>query len=227
MSESPDSQLPRSQSEAQAHPLVSIWLEPGATISRIAPSTSMRLYYPLAAIWGASYNLSIAIRRGIPAGKLEEAGISSTWVIVAVNLLFGAVFGIVALWALSFLFAWIARLLGGRGDARQVRTVLAWSSVPHIPNLALAIVVLLIGGTAVLTASHPTGTSISSHPLQILFLLITSTLGIWGFVISVAGTSTIMGISTLRAIGVYLFGGILVIAAVLLSIIGLVQLAKA
>ena len=191
MAGSPDSQLPRPQFGAQAHPLISIWLEPGTTISRIASSTPMRLYYPLAAAWGASYNLSIAIRRGIPAEMLEDAGISSTWVIVAVNLLFGAVFGIVALWALSYLFAWIARRLGGRGGARQARTVLAWSSVPHIPNLALAILVLLIGGTAALGASHPTGTSISNHPLQILFLFVTSVLGIWGFMVTLIPATAI------------------------------------
>jgi len=183
----------------------------------------MRLYYPLAAVWGASYNLSLAIRQGVPAETLEAASVRA---VVAINLIVGAVFGIVVLWALSFLFAWLGRLLGGRASAREVRTVLAWSSVPHIPNLALAVVVALIEGTAVLAARHPAGTYNPSRPLQPIFLFATSVLGTWGLVISVAGMRAVMGISTLRAVGVYLFGGIMVFAVLFLGIIGFAQLTK-
>lgn len=59
--------------EPQTSPFVSVWLQPGSTIKQIAASRPMRLFYPLAAAWGASYNLSIAIRRGISAEALSEA----------------------------------------------------------------------------------------------------------------------------------------------------------
>lgn len=226
MSDSPSDQPSSAVPRPSDHPLKSIWLDPGPTIKQICATNPRRLYFPLAAVWGASYNLSLALRRGIPAETLEDSEISSPWVIVGINVFFGAVFGIVVLWLLSFLFAWLGRLLGGRGSARDVRTVLAWSSVPHIPNLVVAVLAVVIGGTSVLTAAHATGTSVSSHPLQVLFLLANGVFGIWGFVISVAGLQTVMGISALRAVGVLVFGGLLIFAVVFSSIIAVVKLAS-
>lgn len=226
MTEAPKFDLRSQDPERRSSPFISVWTQPGSTIEQIAASRPTRLFYPLAAAWGASYNLSLGIQNGISAEALSEAEITSTWAIVAINLVFGTVFGIAGLWLVSFFFAWIARLLGGSGRAREVRTVLAWSSVPHIPNLALAVVVLLIGGMTVLTASHPRGTSASGHPLRVLFLLSSSVLQIWGLVISVAGMKVIMGINTLRAIGVFVFGGISITAVTLATIIGFAQLMK-
>lgn len=226
MSESPSHQPSSALPRSSDHPLKSVWFEPGPTIMQISATNPKRLYVPLAAVWGASYNLSLALRRGIPAESLEDAEISSPWVIVGLNVLIGAVFGIVVLWALSFLFAWIGRVLGGRGSARDVRTVLAWSSVPHLPNLVLAVIVVVIGGATVLTAAHPAGTSVFSHSLRVLFLLANGVFGIWGFVISVAGLKAVMGISALRAVGVFVFGGLLIFALLFSSIIAVVKLAS-
>jgi hypothetical protein len=226
MRESPDLGLRAMDPAPQGSPFVSIWLEPGATIKQIAASSPMRLYYPLAAIFGASIALSHVMRRGVSAEALAKAQTTSVWAIVVGKLASGAVCGIAGFWLVSFYLAWIGRLLGGSGRAREVRTVLAWSSVPHIPNLALAVVVLVMGGTAVLTGIHPTGTFVSNHPLQVIFLLGNSVLVFWAFGIEVAGIKAIMGISTLRAIMVIWFAGILGILIVGIMLFVLMSFAQ-
>ena len=205
------------------HPLLSVWFEPGPTIMRLSTSDPRRLYFPLAAVWGASYNLSIALRSGVPPENLEG---SSPWAIVGINLLFGALFGILVLWALSFLFAWLARVVGGRGTAMHVRTVLAWSSVPHIPNLAVAALVVIIGGTGVLTVGHSAEATGSVYLLRLFFLTVNFAFGMWGLVITVAGLRTVMAFSTLRAIGVLVFGGLLIFGLFFGSIIAFMTLAR-
>jgi hypothetical protein len=151
---------------------------------------------------------------------------SSPWAIVGINLLFGALFGILVLWALSFLFAWLARVVGGRGTAMHVRTVLAWSSVPHIPNLAVAALVVIIGGTGVLTVGHSAEATGSVYLLRLFFLTVNFAFGMWGLVITVAGLRTVMAFSTLRAIGVLVFGGLLIFGLFFGSIIAFMTLAR-
>jgi len=224
MSESPDHLPPSALQPAGEHPLKSVWFEPGPTIAQICATNPGRLYFQLASVWGASYNLSLAVRRGISSETLLEAGISSPWVIVGVNVLVGSIFGIVVLWVLSFVYAWLGRALGGQGKARDVRTVLAWSSVPHIPNLVAATLVIVIGGTSMLTATHPGAPSLSNPPLQIVFLLVNGIFGIWGFVISVAGLKAVMRISAPRAVVVIVLGGLLTFAALLTPVLAVVKL---
>jgi len=208
------------------HPLISIWTEPAPTILQLCATNPGRLYFPLAAVWGASYNMSLVLRRGFPAERLEKAEISSAWLIVGINVLFGAVSGIVVLWALSFLFARLGRVLGGRGSARDVRTVLAWSSVPHLPNLLVAILVAGIGGLHLFTAADAAGSPISAEPLRIAFFLSSFAFGIWAFVIGVAGLAAVMGFSPLRAIGVYLLGCLLILVLLFASLSAFMKLAR-
>lgn len=218
MTESAAPELPAPIPDRHDSPFVSIWRAPGATIKQIAASTPMRLYYPLAGIWGASWSLGLAIRQGISAEDLAEADLPPMWQLIAINLIAGAVLGIIALWLFSFLFAWIGRGLGGSARAREVRSVLAWSSVPHIPNVALAVLVLLLGGPPVLTASDPAGLPASEHPLQRIFVLCSNFLCVYGIVIAVAGMKAIFGIDTQRAIAVYLLGWMIVVGVVAISI---------
>ena len=206
------------------HALRLVWSEPRRTILDIHAADPGRLYPPLAAAWGASYNLTLTLRRGIPAEYLANMAFNSVWAVIGINVFFGAVFGVVVLWALSFLIAWLGRLVGGRGGARDVRTVLAWSSVPQIPNLMVAALVLAIGGTPMLTAARPTSWSVSG-PLEVLFILGSGTFGIWSFVISVAGLSAVMGISEGRAVGVFVLGTLSAFVMLLSSIVAFVRLA--
>jgi hypothetical protein len=186
-----------------------VWLEPDATMKRLVSSNSGRGFALLAAAWGISFNLTLLLRRGIPPSLLEDSEIDSAWTIVGANVLIGALFGILVLWILSFLFAWVGRLFGGRAGARQIRTVSAWSSVPHLLNLVIAAPVILIGGTALLTASPP-------PVLRVLALIPSAILALWAVALFIAGLKAVMEISLLRAVAV--FGvGMLVIYAVVVA----------
>jgi hypothetical protein len=193
-------------------PFLRVWTDPRGTIRDLATSGSGNSFLPLAAIYGATHNLNQVVVRGIDPSQ----GVTSVQVLGA-NVAFGALFGIGALYAMSFPLSWVGRRLGGVAPPRTVRTVLAWSSVPFIPLLVLAVALALLGPSTFLVRTAGSTPPPTFGP----YLVAWGILGVWLCIIGVAGLSEVHAFSVGRSVATYLIvvGGFVV---VLLGIIALV-----
>jgi len=59
----------------------------------------------------------------------------------AANIALGIVLGPAVLLLSSYVLAWACRMLGGVGGTREIRTVLAWSSIVYFPMLHALVLV--------------------------------------------------------------------------------------
>jgi hypothetical protein len=119
-------------------PFLTIWGEPRATFRRIVEIDPGYLVLPLAAASGIAPMLGyvpIAIRAA-PAYSIYAAG-------VAVLLVCG-LFSVARLYVESWLLVASGEWLGGTADRTEIRTVLAWSSVPSVAAQCLLGVPLLL-----------------------------------------------------------------------------------
>lgn len=135
-----------------------IWTSPRATIRDILDTKPGMMFYPLAAVHGIAVGLDFVKWQYVkPPAAATVIGV------LRVNLLFGAVLGIVLLFVFAYLVAGVVRWLGGTASPRAARTILAWASLPYaVPLLILVPLLLLVddpvftyrvGGTAYKLAS--------------------------------------------------------------------------
>jgi signal peptidase I len=128
-----------------ASPWATIWLRPRQTIERIVATRPTHLVLPLAML-GMVAGLYMQL-----AG-LGLAGPLSDWRLGLGFVAASAVFGLVWLFPSALVLSWVCRLLGGEATARQLRAVIAWSTVPAISG---AIVVLIILALKAAGSSNP------------------------------------------------------------------------
>jgi len=118
-------------------PFATLWLSPRQTIQRIVGRRPTYLVLPLAAL-------------GTVAGfymQLVSVGLAAPWDdwrLSVLALVIAAGFGIIWLYPSALILSWIGLLLGGEATARQMRAVLAWSTVPAILGSAVTLAVLLV-----------------------------------------------------------------------------------
>jgi len=118
-------------------PFATLWLSPRQTIQRIVGRRPAYLVLPLAAL-------------GTVCGfymQLVSIGLAAPWDdwrLSVLALVIAAAFGLVWLYPSALILSWIGLLLGGEATARQMRAVLAWSTVPVILGSAVTLAVLLV-----------------------------------------------------------------------------------
>jgi len=118
-------------------PFATLWLSPRQTIQRIVGRRPTYLVLPLAAL-------------GTVCGfymQLVSVGLAAPWDdwrLSVLALVIAAGFGIIWLYPSALILSWIGLLLGGEATARQMRAVLAWSTVPAILGSAVTLAALLV-----------------------------------------------------------------------------------
>jgi hypothetical protein len=107
---------------------LTILVRPRATIRQIIDSGRTTAVLPLAICFGITSTLAGAFERYLEKG----ASASRTEVEILVG---GPLAGIALLYFLGFLIRLTGRWIGGRGSQKDLRTAMAWSSIPFVPTL--------------------------------------------------------------------------------------------
>ena len=116
-------------------PWGSVWLKPRRTIEAIAPAPGLEVW--LLAALGLIGNLIIQLLLGGWTELLFD------WRLVAVIVLFGAMFGIIGLYCCGILFRWSGRLFGGNAPSPAIRAALAWGQLPILAAVAVYIAAIV------------------------------------------------------------------------------------
>ena len=133
-------------------PWATIWLRPRQTIERIVATRPTYLVLPLAMLgMVAGFYTQLA--------GLGLAGGLGDWRLALGFVAASAVFGLIWLFPSALVLSWVCRLLGGEASARQLRAVIAWSTVPAILGAVVVLVILVLkaagSSSPVIDASLP------------------------------------------------------------------------
>jgi signal peptidase I len=118
-------------------PFATLWLSPRQTIQRIVGRRPTYLVLPLAALGTVSGFYMQLVSVGLAAPWDD-------WRLSVLALVIAALCGIIWLYPSALILSWIGLLLGGEATARQMRAVLAWSTVPVILGSAVTLAVVLV-----------------------------------------------------------------------------------
>src|SRR6185312_1714010 len=125
------------QETAFPSPWATLWLSPRQTIEQIVGRRPTYLVLPLAALGTVSAFYMQLVSVGLAAPWDD-------WRLSLLALIIAAGFGVIWLYPSALILSWIGLLLGGEATARQLRAVLAWSTVPAILGSAATLAVLLV-----------------------------------------------------------------------------------
>ena len=178
------------QDTGSRSPWISIWLSPRQTIDYILATEPRRFVWLLAALGTIASIYAQAFSFGLLDGV-------DSWRVWLCFLAGSAVIGILFLYLNAMILRGVGSLIGGRASTLELRAVLAWSAVPAI--LGLAIAVLLNTGVRFFgpaSAAPPAGPSLLS--LIIVFLS-----GFWSFVAVLLMLSRVERFGFWRTIATY------------------------
>ncbi|TQV85487.1 Yip1 family protein [Aliikangiella coralliicola] len=116
----------------QLNPLISVWLHPRRTIRYVLKVHPEKFVILFAVLSGIHTNLNRAISKG---SADSEAFVS----IIIAAVIGGAIFGILSLYVFAWLQSISGKWLGGSGTSDELRTASAWSSIPAIVGLIIAL----------------------------------------------------------------------------------------
>lgn len=170
-------------------PWISIWLSPRQTIDYILATRPRRFVWLLAALGAIASIYSQALGFGF----LEGLAGWRAWL----GFLAGsAAMGILLLYLNALILRGVGGLIGGRASTLELRAVLAWSAVPAI--LGLVIAVLFSAGVKFFATSaiSPAGFS----PLPLIIVLVA---GLWSFVAVLLMLSRVERFGFFRTIATY------------------------
>jgi hypothetical protein len=196
-------------------PWLSMWVRPRATIRQVLdtnPDSQIILLAVLSGIittFGRAAGRSLGDQLPFPA-------------VIVVCLALGSVGGVIGLYVGAAVLAWMGRMLGGRGQARDVRAALAWAAIPTIWGGILLVPELILFREELFTTETP---RLSATPLLTALLLIFGVIevviGIWSFVVFLKSLGEAHGFSAWRALGTATLSTLLVAAPVLCLIVAL------
>lgn len=134
--------------------------------------------------------------------------------VIGIAVILGAILGLISNNFYAGAIMWFGKLFNGKANFHQLRRVVAYALVPTISALILVLLEVLIYGESMFRRGFDV---MSMGQPQIIFFYLAAitqmVLGIWGFVLTVAGVSEVQKISTGAAFWNVLLPG-LVIAAV-------------
>jgi hypothetical protein len=150
--------------------------------------------------------LPIAIVGGILEALQLESLVSAgdlltVPVILLVAVVVGPPLGLIFLYAGAWIVEMSCRLLGGQADSREVRSALAWSSIPFLATFPLWIIRLALFGRELFTAAKP---SFFANPALLYPLVATVIpeliLSVWWMVVTVKALGEVQRFSAWRAL---------------------------
>lgn len=196
-------------------PWLSMWTRPRATVRQILDTDPNRGVLLLAVLSGILSSFSSAA--GGSVGDLVPLPI-----IIVACVVIGAVSGLIGLFISGAVLAWVGRQLGGNGDARSVRTAIAWATVPTIWTGTLLIPELILFGQELFSSTAP---RIAANPILaltlLLFGLVEIFVGIWAFVVFLHSLGEAHGFSAWRALGTLILASLFMAIPLICAIVGI------
>lgn len=194
--------LPRVPSTDTVQPLRDVWLRPRRVFRELATSPIGITDYLLAAAQGIA--TSIALYRSQLAGTHIGAP-----EILGSSIMFGPLGGILSVFFFSAIYGRLGRRFGGTSSRNQVFHVLAYGGLPVAASLLLwAFTALFVGDAAIIDTPGVVEDAFVAFVLRAQFAAWVFLL-LWSVVLQVMGLSEVMGLTALKALGVYALGQIL------------------
>ena len=200
-------------------PWISMWIQPRRTIRQIVDTDPERHVLLLAAIAGIGEVLNKA------STKSTGDHLPLTAILLLAGIV-GPIGGVISLYIGGALLRWTGGWIGGRAEAREIRSAIAWAGVLAIWTMILWVPELLLFGKEMFTIETPTIDA--SAVLTTLFWLlagIEAILGMWTLVVFLKCLGEVQGFSAWKALGNCLLIG-LVFLVPILGIVGLTLLLK-
>jgi hypothetical protein len=194
-------------------PLKDVWLRPRRVFRELANQPIGAADYLLAAVQGIA--TSIMVYRT----QLSGTGATPTQILES-SFVFGPLGGIVSMYLFAAIYGRLGVRAGGKFARNQVFHVLAYGGIPVAASLILWIfTALLVGETAIVDKPGVELDWFVALVLRAQFVAYLLLL-FWSVVLQVMGFSEILGLSTRRALAVWVFGQLLwLLAALFLSIL--------
>ena len=183
-------------------PLKDVWLKPRRVFRELAAQPIGITDYLLAAAQGIGGFL--ALYRTQEAGA--QRGVAE---ILADSCAYGAVAGVASLFLMALIYRRLGNRAGGKSKNAQVIHVLAYGSVPMAASLAIWVLTALLAGEATFVATPRA--DLDGFLALLLHVQFAShvLLLIWSIVLQVMGFSEIQGLTTRKALGVWVLGQII------------------
>jgi hypothetical protein len=194
-------------------PLKDVWLRPRRVFRELANQPIGAADYLLAAVQGIA--TSIMVYRT----QLSGTGATATQVLES-SFVFGPLGGIVSMYLFAAIYGRLGARAGGKSARNQVFHVLAYGGIPVATSLILWIfTALLVGEPAIVDKPGVELDWFVALVLRAQFVAYLLLL-FWSVVLQVMGFSEILGLSTRRALAVWVLGQLLwLLAALFLSLL--------
>jgi Yip1-like protein len=170
-------------------PFLTIWGEPRTTLRRILEIDPGYLVAPLAVASVAVPWMALCLM------------ISAVWLTPprspVVPLLFGSVLGLLKLYVASWLLKAAGGWLRGRANEVEIRTVVAWSSVPNLVGTILWLPLIFLMGFGLVSFDSP-GRVLSVLLIQNIVMGVV--LRVWSIVILCKGLGEVQGFSAWKGL---------------------------
>jgi Yip1 domain len=179
---------------SRQNPFLTIWTRPRSTIRGIVNTNPDFRVLPIAIAGGMLEVLQLE--------SMVFAGDQLTVLpIVLIAVVLGPPVGLILLYAGAWIVEMSCRLLGGQADSSEVRSALAWSSVPFLATIPLWILRLACLGRELFTLDKP---SLSGQPALAYFLAATVVpeliLSVWWMLVTVKALGEVQRFSAWRAL---------------------------
>jgi signal peptidase I len=199
------SSMPSDAEPRSTPPLISVWLSPRRTIERIVAERPRYLVLLLAAVGGAAGTTAILVSLGIGSDLVG-------WRALLACVFGGALLGIFNLYFFALVAGWVGRVIGGRASTAAVRAALAWSQLPVVLGLAVALAIL--GGLHVFGDGGIT----ASPSLSAILRFVQGIFGLWSIAVALLMLSRVEGFGFWRTILIYSMGSLLLPAGLALGV---------
>ena len=191
------------------NPWVAIWMSPRETISKIVGRDPTYQVILLGALAGGllMLNFMLSVALGFTPTSLPASLVFYVPILTFASPFLGAMFGIVWLYTVAFLFDWIGRALGGHGNAQTVRAAVAWSEVPEICFAIVMLLILLGSGvwqTLIPSLPDPNAAAMArEHPFT-LIRGVEAIISIWSLILFLHCLGAVHRFSAWRSLGAFL-----------------------
>lgn len=171
-----------------------IWFSPGVVFRFIEQNSYGKYVTILLFLAGISSALDRA--------SMRSSGDSmSLWAIIGAAVLFGGLFGWISYYIYAALLSWTGKWLKAEGNTKSLLRMLAYATIPSIASLILVFAQIGVFGNSIFQSYHDIDSL--ELPMTIFYYLTVAfeaILGIWTFVLIIAGLSEIQKLSIGRSI---------------------------
>ena len=178
---------------ATLNPWTSIWFRPRATIQHIVDTELEKQVVALAALSGIVQALDNASGRSLGDALPFP-------VVLGLAFILGPIFGLIGVYLWAWLLRWTGRWLGGQATLPQLRTAIAWGSIPMIAAGVPLLLSLLLLGPELFTEQTPRLDAEPTRSLVFLGLVVVQlVMALWGIVTLLKTVAQVQGFSVWRA----------------------------